>query len=193
MHGIPLGRATNARVGLVAVASLALLSACNDDPFAFAWDDEPNTVLLYSLARPELNLVSAFNFFQGTPVRIEAPDATGLWDVAVDTRNDEIVLLPPGALGVIGEARITTLENRTLEDVVEAPSDTLVYVASEPVPVEMGNVYVVRTNRSAGSFGRSCVYYGKFEPVVIDPVGGTLTFREVTNPICSSRDLVPPN
>jgi hypothetical protein len=176
----------------VAVLSVALV-ACGDDPFSFNWDPTPDTVLLYSLARPELNLVSGFAFLQRTPIRIESPGASGSWDAAVDTRDGRIVLLPPGALGVVGAARITTLEDLTLEDVRRAPSDTLVYVADEPVPVDMGNVYVVKTNRAAGSFGSSCVYYAKLAPVEIDPVGGTLRFEFVTNPVCNSQDLVPPN
>ncbi len=174
---------------LVAVAT----TACDDDPFAFNWDPTPDTVLLYSLARPELNLVSAFAFFQRTGVRVEAPGSTGDWDAAIDTRDGRIVLLPPGALGVVGAARLTTLEGMTLDDVRGAPSDTLVYTASEPVPVEIGNVYVVRTNRSTGTFGTSCVYYAKLAPVEIDPVGGTLRFEFVTNPVCNSQDLVPPD
>jgi len=180
----------------VVAAALALVigaGACGDDPFAFDWSDAPDTVLLYSLARPELNLVSAFGFFQGLPIRIEAAGATGTWDMAVDTRNNEIVMLPPGALGVVGTARITTLENMTLADVTKAPTDTLVYVSDQPVRMELGNVYVVKTNRSAGSFGSSCVYYAKLSPIIIDPVGGTLTFEHVTNPVCNSQDLVPPN
>ncbi|NIT86093.1 MAG: hypothetical protein GWN82_04050, partial [Gemmatimonadetes bacterium] len=49
-----------------------------------------DTVLLYSLARPELNLVSAYNFLQGAPIQVEEPNATGVWDVAVDTRGGAI-------------------------------------------------------------------------------------------------------
>ena len=180
----------------VAAAVAALLvatAACGDDPFEFDWSDRPDTVLLYSLARPELNLVSGFNFLQRTPITIEATTATGTWDAAVDTRGGAIVLMPPGAFGIVTTARITTLEDMRLEDVTSAPGDTTVYVADEPVPVEAGNVYVVKTNRTAGSFGSSCVYYAKLEPVVIDPIGGTLTFRHVTNPVCNSLDLVPPN
>lgn len=179
-------------VALVVSGSVGLV-ACGDDPFAFDWIDVPDTVLLYSLARPELNLVSAFSFFQGVPIRIEAPEATGSWDMAVDTRGGEIVFLPPQALGVDGIAAITPLANMVLTDVTEAPRDTLVYVDDAPVPVTAGTVYVVKTNRSPGSFGSSCVYYAKLRPIVIDPVGGTLTFEFVTNPICNSLDLVPPN
>lgn len=179
-------------VALVVSASTGLV-ACGDDPFAFDWIDVPDTVLLYSLARPELNLVSAFSFFQGVPVRIEAPEATGSWDMAVDTRAGDIVLLPPQALGVDGIAAITSLPDMVLTDVTEAPRDTLVYVDDAPVPVTAGTVYVIKTNRSPGSFGSSCVYYAKLRPIVIDPAGGTLTFEFVTNPICNSLDLVPPN
>lgn len=189
----PRSRASWPRIGALVAALSVGLAACDDDPFAFNWDPTPDTVLLYSLARPELNLVSAFAFFQRTEVRIEAAGSTGEWDAAVDTRGGEIVLLPPGALGVIGTARVTTLENIALEDVRRAPTDTLVYSADQPVPVAMGNVYVIKTNRSAGSFGSSCVYYAKMAPVEIDPVGGILRFEYVTNPVCNSQDLVPPN
>ena len=189
----PRSRARWPRIGALLAALSVGLAACDDDPFAFNWDPTPDTVLLYSLARPELNLVSAFAFFQRTEVRVEAAGSTGEWDAAVDTRDGRIVLLPPGALGVVGTARITEMENMRLEDVRRAPGDTLVYSATEPIPVEMGNVYVIKTNRAAGSFGSSCVYYAKMAPVTIDPTGGTLVFEYVTNPVCNSQDLVPPN
>ena len=176
----------------VIAALLMGLGGCSGDPFAFNWNDTPDTVLLYSLARPELNLVSGFAFFTGVRVRIESAAATGSWDVAVDTRDGDLVLLPPGALGVTSTARITVLENMSFDDVTRAPTDTLVYVATEPIPVRMGTVYVIKTNRARGSFGSSCVYYAKLEPVVIDITGGALTFRYVTNPVCNSTDLVPP-
>jgi hypothetical protein len=85
------------------------------------------------------------------------------------------------------------MEGVGLEDVTRAPADTTAYVADEAVPVRMGNVYVVKTNRARGSFGTTCVYHAKLEPVVIDVPGGSLLFRYVTNPVCNSIDLVPPN
>jgi len=182
------------RFGATALGALVLagVAGCSDNPFAYKWSDEPRTVLLYSMARPELNLVSGFNFRQSVPVRVEAATATGYWDAAVDTRGGQIVLLPPGAFGISSTARIATLPGRTLEDVKEAPQDTAVYIAADPVAVEEGTVYIVKTNRQAGSFGTRCVYYAKMEPLVIDAAGGTLTFRYVTSPICNSLDLVPP-
>jgi len=181
------------RAAALIAALLVGAAACGDDPFAYDWSDTPDTVLLYSMARPELNLQSAFNFRSKLPIQVEAAASTGSWDAAVDTRGGEIVLLPPGALGVIGAARVTTLEGFALADVRKAPSDTLVYVADQPVPVAMGNVYVVKTNRSQGSYGSTCIYYAKLAPVIIDVAGGTLTFEYVANPVCNSSDLVPPN
>ncbi|HSH75237.1 MAG TPA: hypothetical protein VLA09_06120 [Longimicrobiales bacterium] len=180
-----------------AAASLAALlvglAGCGDDPFSFNWNDAPDTVQLYSLARPELNLLSGFSFFDRTAVLVEAPGTAGTWDVAVDTRGQELVLLPPGALGITARAAIGVLGTVNFDDVTEAPEDTLLYEPEEPVSLSNGTVYVVRTNRRPGSFGSSCVYYAKMEPVTIDVPGGVLTFRYVSSPICNSRDLVPPN
>ena len=56
----------------VAVLVLLAATACNDDPFEIRWDLQADTVLLYSLARPEMTMDSGFNFRPGTlgPVRI---------------------------------------------------------------------------------------------------------------------------
>jgi hypothetical protein len=193
MSDAPQDRARWPAAVALAAAILVGTAGCGDDPFAFRWSDTPDTILLYSLARPELNLVSAFNFFQGVRVQVEAPAATGQWDAAVDTRDGEIVLLVPGVFGVASAARIAPLGDIALEDVTSAPSDTTLYIADRPVPMVEGDVYVIKTNRSRGSFGRNCVYYGKLEPLIADPAAGTLTFRYVLNPVCNSRDLVPPD
>lgn len=178
--------------GIVA-AALVGLAGCGDDPFAFDWDDTPDTVQLYSLARSDLNLPSGFGFFDRTTVTVEQPGATGTWDIAVDTRGGEVVLLPPGALGISARARIAPLGPLNFGDVREASDDTLDYVANDPVPAVLGSVYVVRTNRRLGSFSSSCVYYAKLQPVMIDVAEGVLRFQYVSSPLCNSRDLVPPN
>jgi hypothetical protein len=176
-----------------AAALLTGIAGCGDDPFSFDWDDRPRTAVLYSLDRPELNLASGFNFYTSTSIAIEAPTATGNWDVALGTRGDELVLLPPGALGVDSRARIAALEGLTLDDVTEAPADTALYVAEDAVPVRDGTTYVVRTSQRACSFGTRGVSYAKLEATDIDVANGILTFRVVTNPVCNDRNLVPPN
>jgi hypothetical protein len=180
-------------VAATVVALLVGLSACGDDPFAFNWRDTPDTARLYSLARPELNLESGYSFVPPPSAAVvEEPNATGSWDVAIGTQGGQLVLLPPGALGITTRARISVLGAVNFDEVVEAPEDTLLYEDDQPVPVSSGSVYVVRTNRRTGSFGMSCVYYAKVEPVTIDVAGGTLVFRYVASPICNSRALVSP-
>lgn len=184
------------RVGLAVFAALAVGSvatACGDDPFAIRWQESPDTVLLYSLARPELNLVSGFNFQSRFPVTIERATATGTWDVAVDTRGGQIVWLPPGALGIDGKAGIAELPGEIFEEVIEAPNDTAAYTSSDAVPVQMGTIYVIRTNQSIGGYGTRCVYYYKVEPLVIDADRGTLTFKYDGSPVCNDFKLIPPD
>ena len=66
------------RTFLFVAAGVATLgfAACDDDPFRINWEESPDTVLLYSLARPELNLPSAFNLNTRRLVQIETPGAT---------------------------------------------------------------------------------------------------------------------
>jgi len=182
-----------ASVFVVLVPLLGLLTACDDDLFQVNWEENPDTVLLYSLARPELNLLSGFDFIGRRAVSIETPDATGKWDMVLDTYEDGLVFLPPGALGVDGtKAQIAPMGDMEFEAVDKAPSDTTLYISDQPVPVELGHVYVVRTREQAGYYGRQCVYYGKFEPLEQDLVAGTLSFIFDVSPVCNSRKLYPP-
>ncbi|MBI4540335.1 MAG: hypothetical protein HY704_12600 [Gemmatimonadetes bacterium] len=175
-----------------AVAAVLSLAACDDDFFDFRWTASPDTAVIYSLARPELGPPSAFDFLARQPVRIEAPTATGRWDVALDTRDGRLELLPPGALGVQSMARILLLADTSFDAVNEAPGDSSRYVADRPLPLRSGAVYVVRTHEEI-SFGQRCPHYGKFTPVAVDEVAGTLRFLFDVNPFCSDRRLVPPN
>ena len=187
-------RRWHAPVAALAAALLVGLAACGDDPFSFDWDDAPDTVLLYSLARPELGLESGISFVPPPSlVVIEDPNATGSWDIAIDTQGGQMVILPPGALGITARARVSPLGAVDFDDVVEAPEDTLLYEDDQPIPLTDGAVYVVRSNRRPGAFASSCVYYAKLQPVTIDVAEGTLRFRFVASPICNSRDLIPPD
>jgi hypothetical protein len=168
--------------------------ACDDDLFRIRWQENPDTANLFSLARPELNLLSAFDFISRVPVRIESPDATGRWEMVLDTQDGKLVLLPPGAIGVVGtRARIIPMGPIPFEEVRRAPSDTTLYVYDEPVPVEVGHTYVVRTRQQVGVYGQRCVYYGKFEALEQDPVEGTMSFVFDVSPVCNSRKLYPEN
>ena len=186
-------RRWHAPAAATVAALLVGLAACGDDPFALDWSDAPDTVQIYSLARPELNLASGFSFTPPPSARvIEDPGVTGAWDIAIDTQGGQLVMLPPGALGITANARIAVMGAINFEELREAPEDTLLYEKNNPVPLSDGTVYVVSTNRlSTGT--SSCGYYAKLQPVTIDVPGGTLKFRYVASPVCNSRDLVSPD
>ncbi len=63
------------------VASVVGSTACGDNIFDIKWT-VPNVrqALLYSLARPELNLPTAFDFVDRVRLEIHAPGVTGSWD-----------------------------------------------------------------------------------------------------------------
>ncbi len=188
-----MGRAGRASA-LPLLALLALATGgCGEAVTDFRWVALPDTVELFSLARPELDRQSAFNFTLRQAVRIEVPGATGQWDVALDTRANQLVLLPPGALGVESRARVMALTGRTFGQVEEAPSDTLLYSALQPVPIQLGSTYVVRTDLRATPFGGRCTYYAKLEPLTIDVAAGKLRFVYDVSPVCNDRRLVPPD
>ena len=179
---------------VVALPLLAATLACDDDLFRIKWEENPDTAFLYSLARPELNLLSGFDFISRVPVKIESPNATGQWDVVLDTQGGDLVFLTPEAIGIgASKAGIATMEGMDFAEVRRAPADTTRYVVDAPVPVEVGTVYVVRTRQQSGLYGQRCVYYGKFEPLEKDAVSGTLSFVFDVSPVCNSRKLFPDN
>lgn len=173
--------------------AVVALSACDDDPFGFEdWVLRPDTAFLYSLDRPELNLPSGFNLTSRQRVRVEAAGSTGNWDFLVNTVDGSMVLLTPSALGLDTRAAIAPIADQTFDGIRTAPGDTTAYIRTEAVQMTVGELYVIRTNIQSDQFGQSCSFYGKLEPLEIDIDGGTFRFRYDSNPLCNSRDLVPP-
>lgn len=185
--------ATRTLLAVAAAGLLWMLPACGDSPFDVTWTANPDTVLLYSLARPEPNLPAAFDFVptRRRRVLVEAAGATGNWDMAVDTRDGRLVFVAPSALGVDSRAGIASFPDMTLEELQEAPSDSAAYALTDPVPVDAGTAYVVRTRDTRSSFGRVCSNFAELRPLEIDPGAGTVRFVYDVNPQCNDRSLVP--
>ena len=181
-------------IGVTATAFIFGLSACEArNPFDIGWTQSPDTALLYSLARPELNLPSAFDFKGGRSYVVESAGATGSWDVVLDTQDNNLVFLLPGAIGIFSDARILELPGLQFADVLEAPKDTTSYTSDKPVILKLSSVYVVRTHSSPDAFGYSCSFFGKMQPLNIDVERGTLEFVHDTNTRCNDRDLTGDN
>ena len=137
-------------LALVILVSAVALSACEDDLFNFTWVENPDTVELYVLSRPESNLLSAFDFFSRIPKRLEAPTTGDLWDLAVDYQDGQFVWLPPGAMGIASDAAVATLEGHSWLSAREAPADTALYVSDAPIPIRFDPIYVIRTPAAPG-------------------------------------------
>lgn len=176
---------------LVAIVGALSLTACSD-PFVLQWVENPREDVIYSLDRDEVFQFSAFSMSERAPKIVEANDSMNQWDFVLDRQGGQLVLLPPGHLAVDSRAGIAAIPNISFEDVREAPSDTLAYALQDPVPVEMGTVYVIRTHLRSGAFGQLCHFYGKIEPVEIQSESGVLRFRHDVSPDCNNRRLVPP-
>ena len=117
-------------LGLLALT--AALAACEDDPFALSWQNNTDTTTVYSMARPEANLPTAFNLVARRAVVLEAPTTGDRWDWALDTRDGKLVMLPPRAIGLVSTAGILPVPNEDFDDVVEAPADSTLYVRDQP-------------------------------------------------------------
>lgn len=168
-------------------------AACGDGFGPRLWDATPDTVLIYSLSRPELlGLPSAYDAIQLRRVLVENPVATGTWDIALGEQNGQFVMLPAAVLtGVTSRAGIATIGGGALEAVREAPADTTRF-STVPVPIQPGTIYVLRTRREqCPGFGNG-VRYAKLHALSIDETAGAFRFAIVRNPYCNDRALIPP-
>lgn len=176
-----------------AAVSLSAVSACDDDPFAVTWTANQGSAALYSLARPEVGLASAFDFLGRRTIVVESPGATGNWDMAVDSVEDVgMALITPGAVGIESDAGIAAFPDLTsLDELTEAPGDSASYAILEPVAAVEGRVYVIRTREARGRFSQLCNFYGKFEITAVEPSTGRVEFVYDVNPDCDDRSLIP--
>ncbi|MSR22898.1 MAG: hypothetical protein EXR92_05045 [Gemmatimonadetes bacterium] len=179
------------RLAIVLVA-IAVVVACEEDPFLVRWVENPRQAQIYALDRGELSRPTAFHMLGRTAVVIEDPTTNGEWDFALDRQAGGLVLLLPRALGVTTRAAIAALPATEFEAVREAPADTLLYSTRDPVPLKLGTVYVVRTHQQPDAYGQLCSYYGKVKPLELDVVVGSFTFLYDISPVCNNRSLVPP-
>ena len=174
------------------VASVLGSTACGENIFDIKWNQPTvGSALIYSLARPELNLPTAFDFVDRVTLEIQTPGVSGSWDLVLDTRDGQLVFLPPGAVGITSETMVLEVPGVDFDDVIRAPKDSTLYSRDQPVPVEASSVYVLRTHEGLTRFGGRCVFWGKLQPTEVEPALGTVLFRYDVSPLCDDRALVP--
>lgn len=195
--GIPLHRErmNPLRSSLILVLAgvlLSTLAACDEDPFAITWTANEGSARLFSLDRPEVGLASGFDFLGRREVVVESPGATGSWDMAVDEVDGAVTFVTPEALGIESGAGIAVFPDLvSLDEATEAPSDSASYAITEPVPAEVGTVYVIRTREERGRFSQLCHFYGKFQVTEVNAATGSVRFVYDLNPDCDDRSLIP--
>lgn len=179
-----------ARLFLVCLAALPIV-ACDDEVGLDVWTDTPDTVTIYSLSRTDLiGRPSAYDFINHVVVEVESPTATGNWDVALRHEGGQLALVPAsGFQGQNSRAALTTITGQTFEGLKEAPEDTARY-SSAPVPVQPGQLLVVRTRRTQCGFS-AAVRFGKIKILDVNPAAGTVRFETIVNPFCNDRSLIP--
>jgi hypothetical protein len=175
------------------LVTVGALGACDDDLSLGTWDATPDTIALFSLSRPDgLGFPSAYDFSTRRVIEVETPGATGNWDVVLADGSTALQLVPAGAFeGQTSRAAIATIPGQAFDDLTEAPADTARFTA-QPVMLEAGGVYVVRSRRVACGFS-TAVHYAKILAVTLDPVEGIATFAVVANPLCNDRSFIPPD
>jgi hypothetical protein len=175
-------------LGLLALTSTLILGGCDDGIQPRIWGNFPDTVMLFSLARPEfVNRPSAWDFANARAVVLEQQkDVPSVFDMAVTEDDEGRFLLLPAGLFADFDIRpgIVEVPAASLDDVTRAPRDG--YTFDEPVPADTNVVYVVRSRQSPSG----CFFFGKMEVLELDPTG-IMTIRALTNPNCSDRSLVP--
>lgn len=175
-------------IGLLALTSTLVLGGCDDGFGPQIWGNFPDTVELYSLARPDhVGLPSAYNMAGLNPVVVDQPKRNPAdFDFAV-TENDEgeFLLLPAGVFANFSiRPGIQVDSTATFDELSRAPRDG--YTFEEPVVADSNTVYVVRSRQASNG----CFFYGKIEVLELDPEG-SVTIQALANPNCSDRSLTP--
>ena len=178
--------------GALLVASVLGIAACGENIFDVKWvNPKVQTVLLYSLTRPDLNVPSGYDFVNREPVEIQEAGATGFWDLLVDMRDGQLVFIPPRALGIDSDVMVLPMPGMSFDEVLEAPEDSTLYIRDQPIPAEVGTTYILRTHEGQSDFGIPCVFWGKFETTEVHPAAETVVFIYDVSPLCDDRGLVP--
>ncbi len=183
----------NPKAGALLALVCVVAVACDDGLGPGTWDATPDTTVIYSLSRPELvGEPAAYDFVQLRRVVVEAPGATGAWDIALAEQGGSFVFVPSGNFpGIESRAAIAETSNATLESLREAPGDTAAY-SRGPVVARVGAVYAVRSRRSTCFTFGTGTFYGKFQVISIDEPTGSVRLAAVRNFYCNNRALVPP-
>jgi hypothetical protein len=171
-------------------AALVLLAACSSstglpDP---TLSNTIENLTLGALIGTPIAAASAFNISSGAVRTDQTAEFEFAFNIVVTGADSQRVLLPRAALGLpAATAADPGLQQRTesFDDVVLAQSDG--YVTDRPVPIGIGEVFVVRSRVVCTALG--VPLYAKLEVLSFD--GAFVTLKILTNENCGSKNLAP--
>lgn len=167
---------------LLALAA-GLLAAC-DDPLAPTLapvPDEASRSTLFDFRTSGLRQSSAFDVASSGPVRT---DQTSGWDFLLELDDGTFLFRPRSVVLDVSSTAGLQRVSSAFDELSMAPEDG--YVTDDPVPVEEGAVYAVRSRRQ----GIGCLRFLKLEVLAVDPGAGAVELRHLGNPNCGRRTLV---
>ena len=178
-----------ARLIAVAIALLAV-AACEDvtrsiDPNIEVAED---TLTVFPLRGSPLSAPTAFDLFGLRALRVG--DATGLYDVAIDTAAGAAVLIPSQLVDIQAAATGIIESTGTFESILEAP--TTGYQDTVAVSVSVGETVIVRArNICTGNIPGRDFFHAKLQLLELGMSSGfrTARFRIRTNPNCGFRSF----
>jgi hypothetical protein len=162
---------------------LALAAACSDDDLGTASNENVvDTVTIFSLVGTPITSPSGFNINEGA-VRTDQRQFEFAYNNPADGPR---VFLPQAALGITtGSAEPGLQElSESFDEIRSARSNG--YVTEEPVPVQVGQRYMLRSRVICGT---GVPLYAKLEILSLEPESAT--FKVLVNRNCGFRDLDP--
>ncbi len=175
------------RLTLLPIVVAAVLAAACTDPFEpiLTPIPEPRDAELVDFEEGDLVDPAAYDMFSGSVVRT---DQSSGWDfLFVVNDADGPALLPrSGLLDDDSSAGIQRVED-PFDTLEQAPEDG--YSTTDPVPIEVGDVFTLVSRQNPGVSVR-CRVYGKLEVESIEGSPAVLTIRVVVNPNCERRALI---
>ncbi len=180
----------------VALAAAFAVLACGDSTdFDFRRPSEPLDATLFDLVDGPLDRASALDVVSGSGRNVGRPravrvDQSGEWDVAFAVLEGQAVWLPRGFFDAFEASSGITRLDRGFEEIEEVPGDRQIYEEQDPVPVEVGATYAIRS-RNDPALQLPCRLFAKLEVQELEMDPPRIRTRFLWNPNCDQRIVVP--
>jgi hypothetical protein len=187
------------RIAFFLFAPMLVLGACQDAAFG-RLDPQMAVDSAITIAAPQaaqtglpmpsaLDVTASGGIIRGGRFPERVQDANLGWDVAVRVRDGQLVFIGSTGLGNPNRAGITPpLAGVTLQTLRDIPGGVS-FETTNPVPVQVGAVYAVRSREFSTGFG-ACLQYAKLQVVQADVTTGRVSMHVETNERCYDTRLV---